>query len=278
MERARNLIAIVLCALLLPGCIIEREPPEEEEEPAEAPPVVPRYSRPLRVVEVFPPPDTQGVARNTTLYVSFDQYLDADRLLYFDTFRLRSGGLRASEVSSYEMVDKRVVARLTAALDPSLIYTLELNPDVLRSVEGSPYLGEPELAVYLTGEDFLDLVEAEPPPTWTEDIEPLIERGCSCHRMDPLPEDSFRIPWLGYDQIVGQPSWERPELRIVEPFDPPRSVLMHKLLEDYPVRVGTAMPPPWANTVALDFEVRAEPLSRDELRLVERWIRTGAAR
>ncbi len=69
--------------------------------------------------------------------------------------------------------------------------------------------------------------------------------------------------------LIGQPSTQQPDLLLVQPFDPERSYLMHKLLWDYPLREGTAQPTPWDG---------GAPLPEQDLRLIERWIRGGALR
>lgn len=270
-------ITAVLALLIISGCIIEKPPPPDmEEEPPPDVREVPPYTDPVKVVGLFPRSGSNGVPRNTELWVEFDQYLNPDELGIVSTIQLQSGGVTAISRVQYQMVDKRVVASLRSPLLENFEYNMVINNSVVTSVSGAPMVS-PAIGRFTTGTGFTDNVAVQPEPVWA-DIEPIINEGCGCHTLESYPDPWFDIPALTYDRMVLQPSIQRPDVSLVEPFEPWNSYLMHKALPDYPDRDGTAMPPLWADDTELAVEVSHRALSADELRLIEDWIQVGAPR
>jgi len=219
------------------------------------------YERPLVALAVDPPLDQGPVARNPRIALTFNTYLDPTPLTYYNGLSLRSGGIRAGGTTDYQLVDKALVWRTTRWMRPDLYYTLGLDKTVLFSVTGQPYEGVEQLQ-YLAGDFTVEEPPAEPAPVW-DDVAPLFAPCGTCHD-DP----EWRLPPITWDGLVNQPSAQQDKL-LVRPFDAPSSYLLHKLLDDYPDREGTAQPPAWAG---------ANPLPVEDLRRIEAWIRGGARR
>lgn len=103
------------------------------------------------------------------------------------------------------------------------------------------------------------------PLTFERDIRPILVTHCAlsgCH----LGAEAWVGLDLGsesaYESLVGQPSMEAPNLLRVEPLRPDSSYLVHKLVGTQ--SRGGRMP------------LKAEPLPRQQIELVIRWIETGA--
>lgn len=220
------------------------------------------YDRPLHLTAITPDPETGPVARNQTFRLALNTYLDPEPLTYYNTLTLRSGAIRTSSLTYYNMVDKELVLRTRRNMEPNLFHDLGINPDVLLSVTGQPYDGALQFT-YTVGDFLYDEPDlpAEPSPTWA-DVENIFAPCNTCHE-DP----EWLLPPMTYEGLVGQPSRQNPELLLVRRGDAPASYLMHKILWDYPLREGTAQPPPWANY---------DQLTRDQQRTLEAWIRGGA--
>lgn len=268
-------VAVALgVALVLGGCIIEREFAQEDavDAPAEPGP----YASPVQVVASYPPDGAEDVPIDSPVWFEVDQYLDVDALVPTGTIRLQSGGVFASVQVQYEMVGRRLVGRLRAPLQPDFAYTMTLDPARVRSVSGAPLLEAPTIR-FTTGSWRSEpgSVQSEV-PGWEADIVPIVERSCGCHRLESYPETWFELPQLSYARIVGQPSQVEPDERLVVPYVPARSVLMWRILPDYPRRHGTVMPPPWADDVERTRALAHAPLSVADARLLEDWIQAGA--
>lgn len=254
MERHQGLILALTLALQSAAC---------QDNP---PPSFDFYDRPLRVVAVSPAPDDGPIARDQTFTLTLNAWPDPAPLTWYNTASLASGGARASVQTSLLMVPRQIHVSLRAPLEPDLYYTLDLNPETLRSITGQP-LEPPTNLTFLVGDyRMADLQPppADPTPTRWRDVAPLLAPCDRCHD-DP----AWRLPAISPRALIGQPSTQQPDLLLVHPFDPERSYLMHKLLWDYPLREGTAQPPPWDG---------GQPLPEQDLRLIERWIRGGALR
>ncbi len=219
------------------------------------------YDPSVRILAIDPSPDGGPVAEQPVFTASLNTYLDPAPLTFFNAAALNSGGVRASVRADYRMVDKQLVVTTRRPLEPGLIYDLTFNPDAIASVTGQPFQG-PALIQFLSGDAPLPPAPAEPEaPRWAE-IEPLLAPCNVCH-LDP----EWQLPAVTREAMVGVASEQQPELVVVRPFDAPASYLMHKILWDYPLRHGTAQPPPWAGY---------DQLSIDAQRLIERWINAGA--
>lgn len=267
------MVCVVLWAFIASACLILDQP--EEPDPDD-PPLVPAHTQAVQATALFPAADAVDVALNTPLWVEFDQHLVASRLIFFNTLSVKSRGLGMGIRSHYEMVDKRVVARLTRDLEAGLVYTMKINIDNVRGLSGAPMLESPEI-IFRAGDHRVEGRE-ETLPTWTDDIEPLIDASCGgCHRAATDDAWFADIHDLAYENLIKDESAQWSGRHLVVPFQPASSYLMHKLIEDYPSRAGSMMPPPWTS----DFDrlpTPPTPLTRDDLRLIERWIRIGAPR
>lgn len=236
---------LAIVCTLLPGCA--DEPPEEQQTG-------------IHLVAAYPSPESIDVPLNPEITLSFNQYLDTEPLRYWNMLSVHSSGIWAGGRAFYDMVDKRVRFQLYRALKPRFQYEIELGDDVFFSVAGEA-LTVVDPIPFQTGADYIDYPIRDPYPTFTENIEPLLTNNCACHN-----QPSWRLPPMTRSNLTSTWSVELPERMLVRPFDAPASYLMHKILWDYPIREGTVMPPPWAG----------ELLELDQLRLIERWIRSGA--
>lgn len=275
--RKTSLICLALSASTL--CLwgascsgqIEAQPPlDEEGEPI---PIPQPYEPWLLVREVAPQASGEQtrLALRPTIAVTFNQYLEDESFRSYGVARMGSGGIGASGSTEYRMTTKRIIWRARADLREDFEYTFTLGLENLRSVTASPPLPGATLSrVYIAasaedeGESWEDALSDEP-VSWGE-VEQLFEqRGCySCHGQPRWSKLGALTP----EALVGIKSSQR-DLQLVRPGDPTDSYLMHKLLPDYPVREGTVQPPPWG-------EGETQVLTREELWLVERWIRAGA--
>jgi hypothetical protein len=103
-----------------------------------------------------------------------------------------------------------------------------------------------------------------PPVSLARQIQPLFKAGCSCHVNGRLAAGVSVDEGDTFAGLVSAPSGQS-ELNLVEPGDPEKSYLIHKL-RGTQRRVGGSgnrMPP-------------SAPLSKAKLRLIERWILQGA--
>jgi len=262
----------LLCALLggcLVACVVA-------DDPIVGDPERPFYTTPVQLVASNPVHDAETVPRDTTVWMTFDQHLNVSGARFFDALQMRSGEIREGIRIHYEMVDKRLVGRLINPLEPRLRYTLSADTERLRSVSGA-VLETPTEVTFITGDQVEGRETEAALPGWREDIVPMLARGCSCHGPDEGPRLGFDIPIFTYNNLLNAVSTPDDTLRLVEPFVPTRSYIMHKVLEDYPIRQGDVMPPPWAATFLAERNVAfAGPLSRDDMRTLELWIRIGA--
>lgn len=231
----------------------------------ENPPLVANpLDQPLVVADIRPDPEAGPVARDQAFVLTFNAYLNPENIVYYTAASVTSGGLRVVERSAYRMVDKQLIVTMRTPMEPGLFYTLSPNADALRSVTGQTYAGPLDFEVFVgdferSADPALD--DLGPPPTW-EDIAPILARCHACHD-DP----EWKLTSISPEDMIGRPSSQNPALNLVEPYDAPGSYLMHKILWDYPTRVGQPQPPPWAGYDELPIESQ---------RLIERWIRTGA--
>ena len=246
----RNLAnALLVAALVLLGavCGCSIEPTAEE-------------AAPLLVERSEPGANSTDIPLNPPIRFYFNQYLDTAPLRYWNMVSVRSKGIYAGGRAYYDMVDRRIRFELYRPLDHHLKYTITLNDEVIRSVDGTA-LDPVEINVQ-TGGGLVEHPQRKPYPTYEQRMASLFEQGCSCHG-----EPQRQLPALTHESLLSTWSSQLPDRRLVQPFDAPNSYLMHKVLWDYPIREGQPMPPPWSG---------GEQLQRDKLRLIERWIRSGA--
>ncbi len=102
--------------------------------------------------------------------------------------------------------------------------------------------------------------------SYAEHVEPLVVARClSCHTFEEPEAQLVLEVGTGYDEMVGRPSIQVPELLIVAPGNVENSYLWRKLTHE--VEIGRGMP----RTVVGSIE-----LKDDELELYRRWIEDGA--
>ena len=260
-------LALILCAC---GGRIEREPLRDED--GEEIPTPPPLEDWLLVEELSPGGD-EALPDSPTFLVRFNQYLQEDSARSYGVLSLKTGGVTVGGEYTPIMTERALVWRPNRPLRDTFEYTLTVSGESIRSVTGAPTPPDYSRAVTF-------IVDASQPPngpvtsldlelevSWREVQALFEEKGCyQCHGEPSWHE----LNALTYASLVGQKSAQS-DLFLVRFKDPVNSYLMHKILPDYPVRRGTLQPPEWA-----DAPASSRPLDRDELWLVERWIRRGA--
>lgn len=269
---------MLFCCLFASACLALEDPPGEDLP--EGSYVLPRNAAPLQIYD-YAPIDSLLTTRYPPLWFGFDQYLDPALILFHDTLSLTSGGVSFTVRAHYDMLNKRIVGRLTRPLEPGLAYTFTLKPDNIKTLYGAVLEFKP-IVEFKVAADSPDPQEPSPEytPTWSQDIAPIFEASCApCHTPSEVGDTrTFDIPDLSYASLVQKPSQQRASQLLVRPLEPGRSYLMHKILADYPVRRGSAMPPPWTTSARSPSgqPVAYKPLTQEELRLIELWIFAGA--
>lgn len=103
-------------------------------------------------------------------------------------------------------------------------------------------------------------------PSFVGEIWPIFSAACGCHKDNNGAGGLVLKKSNAFDNMVGEPSSQLPAMMLVEPGDPAKSYLWHKL-NDTQKSVGgkgKKMPP-------------GGLLKKDELALVMQWIEQGAA-
>ena len=213
------------------------------------------------VTEVSIEDGTTDVPLNQPITITFSEYLDPDSFDYFNAVRLRSGSIGGAGWARYSLVDRSLTWYPTRALRPSLIYTMKVNPETVRSIFGEELALEVAIQFETSAEETVEQNRRPAPLSYDDVIAPILEQGCSCHYQNR------DLTGLEYENLVSVPSEQRSNRMLVVAFEPARSYLMHKLLDDYPYRRLEVMPPSWSAGSALDDET---------LRQIESWISTGA--
>lgn len=246
--------------MLAAACGLEAEPPVDDEgEPIPLPDPGEDW---LFFEDFSPAPDEEDIPVRPTITITLNDYVDPSTFRSFDAARLVSGGIGQAGRVEYRMTRKQILFRPTSALEPDLRYTFQWRADGIESVVGSPLHPRVMLPRYRTG----DAETSDPPParpavSWRE-VEELFDVHCNhCHA-----DSDWKLPALTRQELLGRKS-DQVDALLVEPFHPARSYLMHKILPDYPIRRHTEQPPPWSED---------EPLSLDDIELVEHWIAIGA--
>jgi len=105
-----------------------------------------------------------------------------------------------------------------------------------------------------------------PAPSYEATVEPIFVAECGdCHGADRPKKGLDLSAGVGYGNLVGTPSNERPEILLVTPGDAGASYLWQKL--DHTATEGKGMP----RTM---FGARRLPA--EQLDLIRRWIEAGA--
>lgn len=193
--------------------------------------------------------------------VTFPTYLNTTNVLDVDMVSLSSGGIRASGRATYDMVDRSLDWRPFSPLIAGLNYTLQLNPNRVESVTNAP-LRVSQLPTYSVKEDAPRHTAVTSISASWDDVAKIFEVKCwGCHQ-DP----EWRLNPLTVASMVGVTA-DSVDVFLVKPRDPSASYLMHKILPDYPVRRFGVQPPVWSSE---------EPLTRQELKVIQAWIQAGA--
>lgn len=107
---------------------------------------------------------------------------------------------------------------------------------------------------------------AQQPVSFADHIQPLLNNHCVfCHMTGAEAAGLNLEPEIAYGELVGVPS-EQSSLHRVEPGEPAKSYLVHKL-EGTHLDVGGA---------GARMPLRAMRLSEDQLQLIRQWIEEGA--
>lgn len=194
-----------------------------------------------------------------TLWLS--TYLDPDSFEYFNALLMESGGIRGRGFTRYQLWDRSLTIFPTANLLPNLTYTLTVNPDTVRAINGEELAIPFELTFRTASTETVDQDRNLSRLSYAEHVAPIIEAHCSCHTASDA-----QIP-LDYDRLLSLSSQSMAARPFVRPYSPTSSYLMEKILPDYPDRKWTIMPPP---------QSAEEPLEPTEIQVIEQWISTGA--
>lgn len=180
-------------------------------------------------------------------------------------FFFRAGRVTAQADIQWVATRQVIVVQPFDPLRPDLLWTLEAGDTPIRTRDGRE-VRLPDAGFPLDQTAALPTVP-DPRPFEAEsaqEIVALLQRRCgSCHTEDgvltPLTEESLS----GFSR-------HSDGLRIVMPFRTEASVLMQRILPDYPLDgAQQTMPPPWSE---------APSLTADEIRQIEAWIMLGAPR
>lgn len=208
---------------------------------------------PLRVVDQQP---AQGGDHpsGAPIRIIFDGYLEPG-LPWRRAAVLRSADVNASIDVGYDPSGPALVIVPRVAMRADLAYELVLDPAIVRGVDGRVLPAE-----YVLGFTARDAPSISADPIiFSRDLAPIFERKCGCHGPEPLA-----FPPLVPNAMIDVPSPADPALSLVTPGDPLRSMLLLKVLPDYPQVRGLAMPP------------EGPPLSGETLRKLVSWIEAGA--
>lgn len=207
----------------------------------------------LRVLDHQPAQGGEHPA-GAPIRIVLDGYLDPT--MNFDqSATLTSGDLNASTDIGYDPSGPALVIVPRLQMRANLAYQVTLDPERVRGLDGRTLA-----APFTIGFVARDVPTPRPEPVHFErDVAPIFERRCGCHGPEPLA-----FPLLIPAALRDVPSPSDPARLLVEPGEPLRSVLLLKVLPDYPQINGLTMPPEGA------------PLTGAELRTIAAWIEAGA--
>lgn len=208
----------------------------------------------LRVIDTQP---TQGADHpsGAPIRIVFDGYLDPAVDLERAVL-LSSGEISAAADVGHDPSGPGLVILPRIGLRADLTYTVTLDPTLVFGIDGRQLA-----APFVLGFVARSTPTAPPPEpiTFARDLAPIFERSCSCHGEEPAA-----FPPLRPAALIDVPSPSDPSKMLVDPGDPLRSVLLLKVLPDYPQIFGLAMPP------------EGPPLSGANIRALVSWIEAGA--
>ena len=216
------------------------------------------------------------VPTDVVFRITFDDYPDPDTVRS-STLLLTTGYFWVPGTYGVDLIGKAAVMRPIRSLVPELGYALHLRP-ALSSLAGCA--GGSADIEFVTASGAAG-VEPPPPPKFDEAIQPIFEARCGggCHlgpddALGCLPSPAADLSLCAADswtRLVGAPSQQTDQLKLVQPGDSARSYLLRKLL---PADTASGRIP----GVAGQREPPGEPLSEDQLRLIAAWIDAGALR
>lgn len=205
-----------------------------------------------------------GTAEVPILLMALNQ-APATQTRWDGAFRFRAGQVTVQADIVWLATRRLIVVQPFAALRSDLQWTLESGDASVRTRDGRE-IRIVEAGYPLTRAAALPAVP-DPRPTVApavESVAAILRFRCgSCHNDDGLltPLDSESLfAWSQHSE----------GLPLVKPFRPEASVLLHRILPDYPLDgVQQRMPPPWS---------AVPPMSDEEVRQIEAWILLGAPR
>jgi hypothetical protein len=199
---------------------------------------------------------------NPTFTFEFGDYLDARTSDMVRAFTLEAGVHRPRLVATWDVVRRSLDVQPLDSLRGGLTYTLSVEVEFLRGLGSRPVNSQLATWFFPVDSDAAALPEiAVEAVGYSQHIRPILVESCGCHW-----EPQRALTPLDPVTLAGRADQRRGRSLVV-PFDPGRSYLMEKLLDAYPDRFGTQMPPPWAEEA---------PLSGAEMQLVHAWISGGA--
>ena len=209
----------------------------------------------LEVVDSLP---AEGAAHpgNLPLEVRFDRYLYPVVATTGEPgrgIRLFSGEIELSVRSSYDPVGQALIVAPVEELQGGIGYRLEIAPEAVFGLDGSTLATDFGVS-FLAGRPVAR--PTVPYPDFARDVAPIFAQRCGCHGE---AAEGRVAPALTVEGLVGVPSQRLPGLELVTPGAPLRSVLIRKVLPDYPGVPGEPMPP-------------SGPLDDDDLRLLVSWV------
>ncbi len=222
-------------------------------------------------------------SRTGPFRVTFDRRLNP-ATVHRGNVHIESGIAGALLSVRFDVVDMTIIAVpfYGGAIEPNVVHRLTIAD--VRDLDGAP-LPEPRIVRFRTGAEAIPL-EVPRPPAWSA-VEPVLVRSCGgrgCHASAGAASGLVLDTAEGVRATaIGVASRQVPQaaggegarvetglggMRIIDVVAgvgrPATSYLMYKVLDD-PHILGTAMPPR-----------PVEPLSEDEVRLLDAWILAGA--
>lgn len=203
----------------------------------------------LTVQATVPEPDGI-IAANLPISISFSEHI-APSVAFGGRVSLTTAELDVVIQVGYDPVARALVAVPSADLLVGRVYTLTLLAEGVISVDGRAL--ESDLTFdFLVGSP-TPRPRARPPVDFSTQVAPIFAGRCGCHVTGQA------LPPLTVAGLVGQPSVRDPQQTLVRPGDPRRSLLVQKVLVDYPGVLGGPMPP-------------EAPLSAEDQGLIVGWV------
>ena len=231
----------------------------------------------LHPLKFAPLPNSVGVPTDITFRITFDDYPDPDTVRS-DSLLLTTGYFWVPGTYGVDLIGKAALVRPINSLTPRLGYGLHLRPG-LASLAGCP--GTTEELSFVTGDGPIGQPPTETPPLAS--VQAILDAKCGgggCHLggddggtgcVAPAAAGLSLCAADAWNALVGVPSRQADQLRLVEPGDSSRSYLLRKLL---PASPGGGP----ITGVSGQREPPGEPLAEDQLRLIAAWIDGGALR